>query len=203
MKLSRFTSVGIIAAFTFFFSALAQAAEASAPSATAAVSSTVAAPATPMSAPAPATQTSSAALTDKSAKERQRIEELFIWKASEELKLGAAEEAKFTTVIRSYNTRRRAANLKMDEALSALANAKTKPEAEKALVAHRAALRGIQMLQTGEVDQLKPLLGAQKLAQYLTVKNTILEKLKTLLSAPTPATGPQASATPENSSSTK
>lgn len=136
---------------------------------------------------------------DKAAKERARIEELFIWKASEELKLSASDETKFTEIIRNFNTRRRAANVKMDEALSTLGKVKTKAEAEKALTQHRSALREMQSLQTGEIDQLKPLLGAQKLAQYLVVKNSILEKLKVLLSAPTP-TAPQAAATPENSS---
>lgn len=159
--------------------------------------------ATPASAPSSlASEATSAATSvapsDKSAKERSRIEELFIWKASEELKLSAADESKFTTIIRANNTRRRAANVKMDTALSELSKSKTKQEADKALSLHRAALRELQQLQTGEIDQLKPLLGSQKLAQYLVVKNTILEKLKVLLSAPSP-TAPQAVATPENS----
>jgi hypothetical protein len=165
-----------------------------------------AAPAAATSTPAgaPAASSSAVATIDSAARERSRIEELFIWKASEELKLGAAEEAKFSAAVRSFNAKRRTANAKMDEALAQLAKAKTKAEADSALNAHRAALRGVQSVQTAELDQLRPLLGSQKLAQYLVVKNSILEKLKSVLSAPAPAsTGPQSTSTPENSSSAK
>ena len=118
------------------------------------------------------------------SKERSRLDALFIWKTSEELKLDAPTEQKFTEVIESLNARRRAANLKMDESLAQLSHAKTKAEAEKALNAHRAALREVQATQSSEIDRLRPLLGPEKLAQYITVKNFILEKLKTMLAAP-------------------
>jgi hypothetical protein len=82
------------------------------------------------------------------SKERARLEELFIWKTSEELKLQPAAEQKFTDVIHALNKRRRNANARMDAALDTLALAKTKTEIEKALAAHRAALRETQAVQT-------------------------------------------------------
>ncbi len=120
------------------------------------------------------------------SKERARLEELFIWKTSEELKLAPAEEQKFTDIIHDLNKRRREANARMDSAVSSLANAKTKAEAEKALGAHRAALRETQNLQNAELDRLRPLLGPEKLAKYVLAKSSILEKLKTMLAAPAP-----------------
>lgn len=119
-----------------------------------------------------------------SSKERSRLEELFIWKTSEELKLPPSSEQKYAETIHSLNSRRREANSKMDEALASLAQVKTKAETEKALAAHRAALREVQAVQTAEIDRLRPLLGPEKLAQYIVVKSSILEKLKTMLAAP-------------------
>lgn len=119
------------------------------------------------------------------SKERSRLEELFIWKTSEELKLAPAVEVKFTETIHSLNSRRREANAKMDAALASLAQAKTKADAEKALNAHRAALREVQAVQSAEIDKLRPLIGPEKLAQYIVVKSSILEKLKSMLAAPT------------------
>lgn len=131
------------------------------------------------------------------SKERARLEELFIWKTSEELKLTPADEQKFTSAIHDLNKRRRDANAKLDAALATLAAAKTKAEAEKALVAHRAALRETQAVQTAELDRLRPLLGSEKLAKYIVAKSSILEKLKTMLAAPAtlPAPAPATTST--------
>ncbi|MES2962255.1 MAG: hypothetical protein V4760_00085 [Bdellovibrionota bacterium] len=131
------------------------------------------------------------AVTHSTSKERSRLEELFIWKASEELKLPPADDTKFTEIIQSLNVSRRAAGDEMDAAVKGLGEAKTKIEAEKALVRHRAALKQVQSVQTAELDKLKPLLGPEKLARYLVVKNALLEKLKTMLSAPAPAGSPK------------
>jgi hypothetical protein len=118
------------------------------------------------------------------SKERARLEELFIWKTSEELKLQPSDELKFTDVVHDLNKRRREANARMEDALGALASAKTRAESEKALAAHRAALRETQAVQTAELDRLRPLLGSEKLAKYIVAKSEILEKLKTMLAAP-------------------
>lgn len=118
------------------------------------------------------------------SKERSRIEELFIWRTSEELRLAPIEEQKFTEAIHALNKRRREANERMDAALVTLSNAKTKAAAEKALAGHGAALREVHAVQLAEIDKLRRLLGPEKLAQYLVEKNSILEKLKTMLAAP-------------------
>lgn len=128
------------------------------------------------------------------SKERARLEELFIWKTSEELKLQPADEQKFTDIIHALNKRRRDANARMDAAMDVLAAAKTKAESEKALSAHRAALRETQAVQTAELDRLRPLLGPEKLAKYIVTKNSILEKLKTMLASPAALPAPASAA---------
>lgn len=140
---------------------------------------------------APVSSIAADAVTKSDSKERSRLEELFIWKASEELKLPPAEETKFTEIIKTLNASRRAAGDEMDAAVKDLDAAKTKAEAEKALARHRAALKQVHAVQTAELDKLKPLLGSEKLARYLVVKNTLLERLKTMLSSPSPAAKPE------------
>ena len=124
------------------------------------------------------------------SKERSRLEELFIWKASEELKLPPKEETKFNEIIHELNARRRAAGEELEVATKQLDEVKSKAEIEKALARHKAALKRIQALQLAELDQLKQLLGPEKLARYLVVKTSLLEKLKTLISSPAPTPTP-------------
>jgi hypothetical protein len=115
-------------------------------------------------------------------KEGTRVEELFIWKASEELRLPPEQELKFAETVRELNARRRKATDTMDQTILSLANAKTKAEAEKLTANYKSELREVHAAQIAELDQLKKVLGAEKLARYLVVKNQITDKLKTLIS---------------------
>jgi hypothetical protein len=135
--------------------------------------------------------------TSTKTQPERRIEELFIWKVSEELKLPPAQELKFTEVIRSLGVRKRNATEAMAEVTRKLDAAKDKSEAERSLKKYHEALREFQAVQLAEYDNLKGLLGAEKLARYLVVKSELNEKLKTLLSNPTStAATPPPKATP-------
>lgn len=133
------------------------------------------------STPAPMTPTSPVAAAKG---ERNKIEELFIWKASEELKLPPKEEQAFTDIIRELNSRRRVASEQMEAANRDLETAKTAAEADRALKTHRAVLKDIQAIQMNELDRLGKLLGPERLARYIVVKNSLTERLKNLISAP-------------------
>lgn len=136
----------------------------------------------------PESKANTQATAKPESKERSRLEELFIWKTSEELKLVPAEEMKYTEIIRTLNVEKKRSAEAMDEAIRGLGQVKTKAEAEKALARHREALRKYQAVQLAELDRLRPLLGTERLARYLLVKNEITEKLKAVLtSGPTPA----------------
>lgn len=137
----------------------------------------------------------SAERNSASGKHSSRLEELFIWKISEELKLTPDDEPRFAKIIRSLNTQRRKATDDMEQAVQKLQSAKTKAETEKALALHRKALAAYQESQLDELDRLKKLMGPEKLARYLIVKNQINEQLKTLLSSPAPVETP--SSTPQ------
>ena len=113
-----------------------------------------------------------------------RLEELFIWKASEELKLPPLQEQKFTDIIHKLGVRKRNAAEILNRVSRELDSVKTKLEAEHSLKRYHEALKEYQAIQLAEFDQLKSLFGAEKLARYIVVKTELSEKLKTLLSAP-------------------
>lgn len=107
---------------------------------------------------------------------------LFIWKASEALKLPPEQEQKFTQVVHELNARKKQMSQKMDEAIKGLDAAKTKAESEKALKSYRDALKNYNSVSIDELDRMKPLLGVEKLARYLVVKSELSQQLKALLS---------------------
>lgn len=119
---------------------------------------------------------------EQSEKDRARLEQLFIWKASEELKLPAEQEQKFTETLHDLSARKKKASEKLDVATRGLAAAKTKADADRAISLYRDSLKEYQAVQTAELDRLKPLLGSEKLARYLVVKSELNEKLKALIS---------------------
>lgn len=134
--------------------------------------------ATPISTPAVS------APAGATSKEGSRLEELFIWKASEELRLQPEQESKFADTIRDLNARRRKATDALETTIAALANVKSKAESEKLIAIYRNQLRDVHAVQLAEFDQVKKVIGPEKLAKYLVVKNNLTDKLKSLISSP-------------------
>lgn len=155
---------------------------------------TVSVAASPESSPAPNLGVRPSPAATEVDKTRSRLDELFIWKASEELKLTPEVEQKFTDIIRELGARKRQAAQQMEKVVAELDAAKTKPQAEKALARLRDAINEYHAIQIAEVDRLKPLLGPEKLARYFVVKDALSAKLKAMLSAPSanPAPAPSA-----------
>lgn len=146
-----------------------------------------------------AAEPSEATMTNEQ-KHRKHLDELFIWKASEELKLRPEEEMKFTDIIRRSNTRRRQLAERMEATVKDLSYVTTKADAERALARHREAIAESQKLQNTELDQLKALLGPVRMAKYLVVKNDLTDKLRALLSMPSGSSS--ASGAPPGASTT-
>lgn len=133
--------------------------------------------------------------------ERRRLEELFISKMSEELKLSEKQKSQFAEAIRTLNREKAQANATIAEALVALDKAqstdrtKSKKETEKAIRKYESAWRKYGALPLREISRLRAILGAEPLGRYLVAKSQMIEKL-TAISAnpaesPTPAQSPQ------------
>ncbi len=130
-------------------------------------------------------------------RERRRLEELMIWKMSEELKLPILIEAQFTEVIRNLNVEKGRSNNDLATSLIELGQAKTDKEADLVLKRFEKAIRRSQQVPLNEFKRLKRLLGPQKLARYFVAKSQMVEKLKALSSAPIEPVAPSSDPNPE------
>ncbi len=115
---------------------------------------------------------------------RNKVEELFIWKISDELKLSVPEEKNFSDFVRGLNQRRAQVNNDLQESLKKMSTSANPKEREKALSEHRKLLKSYSDLSIEEVDRIQKLLGTEKAAQYFVLKNDLTNRLKAMLAMP-------------------
>lgn len=119
-------------------------------------------------------------------RERRRLEELFIWKISEELKLPVDVEAPFAEASRALNREKARANLDLAKSLEALNQAqnanksRVRIETNLALRRYEKALKTYGALPLREVSRMRAILGTERLGRYLIVKSQMAEKLLAL-----------------------
>ena len=113
-------------------------------------------------------------------RERRRLEELFIWKMSEELKLSVETETPFAEAIRALNREKSNVNQELSRTLQAIEKAKSPKEREAAFRSYETAWRQYGELPLKEISRMRPILGSEKLGQYLVGKSLMAEKLKAL-----------------------
>lgn len=120
---------------------------------------------------------------DRVERERKRLEELFIWKMSEELKLSVDTEVAFAEALRSLNREKSVALNELNEALLALGEVgqrqRTIPSSHltEAMARYEKAVRRYGDVPVREVARLKPILGTEVTARYLFAKSQVTEKL--------------------------
>lgn len=115
---------------------------------------------------------------------RNRVEELLIWKLSDEMKLSVADEKKLSDFIRSLNKKRAEANDEVQLVLKKMAQSKDAKEKEKLLKEHRRALKVYSDLALEEADQMQKGFGSEKAVQYFVLKNDLTNRLKSLVAVP-------------------
>lgn len=118
------------------------------------------------------------------SEKRNRIEELYIWKMSEDLKLSIQEEKSFSDLVRSLNQRRITANQKISDITRSLQSEKSPAKVEQLLNQYQKALDEYAAVSSDEIQSMRKILGSNKAAQYLVVKSDLNERLKTLLASP-------------------
>lgn len=113
-------------------------------------------------------------------RERRRLEEVFIWKMSEELRLSVEIETTFAEAIRALNREKHLANSEVSQSLAALGKSKSPKDRDLALKRYERAWRSYGELPLREVSRMRPILGTEKLGQYLVAKSQMAERLKAL-----------------------
>lgn len=126
------------------------------------------------------------------AGKRNQLEELLIWKLSDELKLSPAEEKKFAETVRALNQKKAEMNQSLQTSIEKLSKLKTAKEKEEELGRYRKALQSFGRLGEEEFDKLKPLLGGERMAQYLVIKQDLANRIKTMLVNPDNGKGDKA-----------
>lgn len=128
---------------------------------------------------------------------KNRVEELFIWKISDEMKLSVPEEKAFSDLIRALNQKRHAANESLQISIKKMNDAKTLKEKEKLLSEHRRYLKSYNDISVEEVDRIEKLFGTERATRYFVLKNDLTNRLKTLLAAPEKPASPEKLAPPK------
>ncbi len=114
---------------------------------------------------------------------RNSVEDIFIWKMSDELKLSAADEKKFSEIHKTLNRKKIEIQNKINEISYFIKQEPTldKSRIKKAINEYRKTLNQYNYLSTEEVNKMIDLLGERKFLEYLSIKQDINQKLKSLV----------------------
>jgi hypothetical protein len=115
---------------------------------------------------------------------KNQIEDIFIWKISDELQLSAKHEKEFGDIHRSLNK-------KKSELSEQIKNAQIDPkkadikmssaEQNKLIKKNRMLLMQLNQLSVDEFDSMKKLLGPEKFLEYLFLKQELNTKFKSMV----------------------
>lgn len=115
------------------------------------------------------------------AHRKNQLEELFIWKLSDELRLTPDKEAAFGQLIRQINQKKFLGGQKIDDFTKAFIQSKDKLDRQKNFKSLRKAYQDYNQISIYELDEMKNLLGLEASATYLEVKQELTSKVKNLL----------------------
>ena len=118
-------------------------------------------------------------LANDSATEARKthLEDIFIWKMSDELKLSAKEEKEFTEILKKLNKEKSELNKK----IQMMADDLTENTPDATLKAYKKLIQDYNQCAIKEFEAVQKLLGNKKFVQYLKVKNELSNKMKSIL----------------------
>lgn len=125
------------------------------------------------------------------AENSNQLEKLLLWKMSDELKLSPVEEKKFTEIVKSLNKRKTELNRSLQESIEKMDKVTPRKAKEEELSRYRKNLQSYGRLAEEEFDKLKPLLGTERMIQYLQIKQDLTNRIKSMLAHPETQKGPK------------
>lgn len=115
---------------------------------------------------------------------KNQVEDIFIWKISDELQLTAKQEKEFGDIHRTLNKKK----FELTEGLKKIQTdirisqpPLTSSEQSKLIQKNRQLLLKLNQLNIDEFDSMKKLLGSQKFLSYLFLKQEINAKFKSIV----------------------
>jgi len=125
----------------------------------------------------------SLANTENAPIKKNQVEDIFIWKMSDELRLNAAEEKKFSEIHKSLNQKK----VSLQSELAALSyEFRKKPSMSKKEITLtvkkiKKATQDYSQVSNLEFSEMLNLLGERRFLEYVAIKQDISLKLKNLL----------------------
>lgn len=112
---------------------------------------------------------------------QNKVEQLFLWKISDELKLNVQEEKKLTSIVQTINQKKIRLTQQMEKQADLFVKASSNGERSMTYQAYERTLKEHNQLNLEELTTIKSLLGLERLAKYLFIKKDFTEKVKSLL----------------------
>lgn len=113
---------------------------------------------------------------------KNHVEDIFIWKISDELKLSTQEEKQFTDIQKNLNKQKFELNKKIQDSIQSIQNTdQDKNKLTDILKEHRKLITQYNQISLDEFDQIKKLFGATKFAKYIQIKSELNTKIKSIL----------------------
>lgn len=116
-------------------------------------------------------------LTNEVELKKTHLEDIFIWKMADELKLTAREERKFTDINKMLNKKKSELNRKIHSSIQNL----KENDGEPVLKKHKKLIQEYNQLNVSEFELIKTLLGSKKFISYLKIKHELTTKVKSIL----------------------
>lgn len=118
---------------------------------------------------------------EASQKTKLQLEDLLIWKISDELKLTPDQEKKVSEIIKTINKKKTENNSEIESLTKQVIKSEDEKSKNKAFSDLKKKLQQHGALASEELELIKGAVGIKKLGQYLEVKNDISEKVKSLI----------------------
>lgn len=111
-------------------------------------------------------------------KNRQRLDELFLWKLSESLNLKPEEEAQLKRVMKEIKDERAKRLAEIEDLLKRMQSEKDKAKRTGLLPEYRASLKRLNESHIEELDQLEKILGPDRMPEYVLAKEKLVDRIK-------------------------
>jgi hypothetical protein len=120
--------------------------------------------------------------TVASAQKTNRVEELMIWKISEELRLSIKEEKELSAMIRSLDERKAQSSEKIEGLIQQFSSEKEE-SLPKLMKEYKDALNAYNSISLEELTKIQKILPKNKAAKYFVIKSDLTKKIRSLLAS--------------------
>lgn len=121
------------------------------------------------------------AKAEDSEKTRRRIQDLYIWKISDELKLTVKEEKQVGDIFKEINKEKSQNLQKINSLVSEMEQIKDSKKYKSTLTEYKKLLSQYNAINLEEIEKIEVALGSERTIKYIAVKSDITSNVKKLL----------------------